>query len=137
MNAQGASGGYRDEREAALAQVQSLQQKLAELEPEVHRLRAENQQLRAELSRYAGFAPSAAPSRTSPIALVLVAVLAMLFVAGGAGFFLFTASSRSEPPSTPSSVPVSAPEPVPSIAPVMPTSVAPMPSVAPSAAPAS
>lgn len=136
MSAHGASGGYRDEREAALAQVQSLQQKLNELEPEVQRLRAENQQLRAELSRFAGFSPSPAPSRTSPILLALVAVLAMVFVAGGAGFFLFTASSRSTPPAVPSAVPVSVPS-MPSVSPVVPTSVAPMPSVAPSAAAAS
>ena len=135
MNAQGASGGYRDEREAALAQVQSLQQKLNELEPEVQRLRFENQQLRAELSRYAGFSPSPAPSRSSPIILAIVAVLAMLLVAGGAGFFLLSAPSRSTPPAMPSAVPVSAPS-MPSVAPV-PTSVAPMPSVAPSAAAAS
>lgn len=131
MNAQGASGGYRDEREAALAQVQALQQQLAQLEPEVQRLRVENQQLRTELARYAGFAPTAAPSRVHPIVLALVALFAMLIVAGGAGFFLFAA--RSTPSSAPSAVPVSVSESVPSVPPTVHT----LPVIQPSAAPAS
>jgi hypothetical protein len=125
MNGQNPQGGYRDEREAALAQAHALQQQLAALEPEVVRLRQENQHLRAELARYAGFPQAPAASRSRPVAIALVAAVAALVVAGAAGAMFLTAGGREPASAYPSGMP--SPQPVPSSAP----SVAPMPMPAP------
>lgn len=119
-----ASGGYRDERDAALAQIESLRQQVAALEPEVQRLRAENETLRRELTRYSG-QPYAPTRSTSPAVVIAIAVAAMMFLGGVVSFL----AVRSEAPSSPQpvSVPVSAPvEVTPSSAPpIVPTQVAP------------
>lgn len=120
------NSGYRDEREAALAQVESLRERLAALEPECARLRQENEALRRELAKYSGFTPRPASSAGTIIVAIVVAVCALLFVAGAAAFFMVrTASERIVPSS--SSVPVQASE-VPTVEPAVPEPV-PVPSV--------
>lgn len=99
-----ASGGYRDERDAALAQIESLRQQVAALEPEVQRLRAENDALRRELTRYSG-QPYAPTRSASPAIIIAVAVMAMMFLGGVVSFLLVR--SESTPPSQ--AVPVSMP----------------------------
>lgn len=121
------NSGYRDEREAALAQVESLRERIAALEPECARLRQENEALRRELAKYAGFTPRPASSAGTIVVAIVVAVFALLFVAGAAAFFMVrTTSERVMPSSMPA--PVSE---VPVVEPVVPQPV-PVPSVAPS-----
>jgi hypothetical protein len=112
MSAQsnGATGGYRDEREAALAQVESLRQRVAALEPECQRLRAENETLRREVARLGGSVGPRPSGVATPIVVVLVALVAMMFVGGAAAFFLVRA-----PETTPSSAPVPVSAPMPSV----------------------
>jgi hypothetical protein len=129
------NGGYRDEREAALAQVESLRQRVAALEPECQRLREENDVLRREVARLGGVVGPRRSGVATPIIVVLAAVVAMMFVGGALAFFLVRA-----PETTPSStvpVPVSAPMPstivpsttppssVPPVQPMLPSSYAP------------
>lgn len=122
MSGQAGNSGYRDEREAALAQAESLRQRVAVLEPECERLRQENDQLRRELSKYTGFAPRPSSSAGAIIAVIAVAVFAVLFVAGAAAFFMVRSSSVEAPvPSSmpaPPSMPVPVPVPTSTVAPV-------------------
>ncbi len=107
------SGGYRDERDAALAQTESLRQQVSSLESELQRLRAENEMFRRELGRYTG--QPYAQRRSSAGAIIAFAVLAFMFLGGVAGFVLLRSSA-------PQPVPVSVVEPA------MPSSAAPVPS---------
>jgi hypothetical protein len=90
------NGGYRDEREAALAQVESLRQRVAALEPECQRLREENDVLRREVARLGGVVGPRRSGVATPIIVVLAAVVAMMFV-GGALAFLSRARARDHP----------------------------------------
>lgn len=47
-----AKRGYRDEREAAFAQIESLRAQLSKLEHECARLRQENEELRSQLGKH-------------------------------------------------------------------------------------
>ncbi len=124
MSAQSPVGnaGYRDEREAALAQVESLRQQVAALEPECQRLRAENAQLRAELSRLGGFVPT--PTRTNSVLVAIIAGIVALMFVGGAASFLLMRTTSTAPSYAP--VPVSV---APPSATILPS--APVPSMAP------
>jgi uncharacterized small protein (DUF1192 family) len=111
------NSGYRDEREAALAQVESLRERIAALEPECARLRQENEALRRELAKYAGFTTRPTSSAGTIVVAIVVAVFALLFVAGAASFFIVRKTRECVMPSS-VPVPVSEePVPVSSVAP--------------------
>jgi hypothetical protein len=121
------SGGYRDEREAALAQVSSLQQRNAALESEVQHLRAHNEALRRENAALGGTNGAAAPRRATALVLGIVSVFVLMLVGAGAFFALARAAPDSTPPYNPapvsivpSAMPSAMPEP-PSIAPQPPS----------------
>jgi hypothetical protein len=110
------SGGYRDEREAALAQVSSLQQRNAALEAEAQHLRAHNEALRRENAALGGTNGAAQPQRSAALVLGIVAVFVVMMVGAGAFFTLSRAAPDSTPPSppvsiVPSAMPSTMPEP--------------------------
>jgi hypothetical protein len=91
-NAPSPQGGYRDDRDAALAQAASLRERNDSLEAENRALRTENDLLRRENIALGGSA--ATPSARSRTVVVALAAFAILFMAG-VGFWLVAAPRPS------------------------------------------
>lgn len=100
------SNGSQNEKAAVLAQVDALQQQNSQLKQQLAavgaQLQAERQQFQFQLqAAMSGAAPPVA--RANPVVFLTVGVVAMLLLAGVAGFFLV---SRAPPPPPPYEHPV-------------------------------
>jgi hypothetical protein len=97
-------GGYRDEREAMAAQVESLRGDNEALRGQVASLehaQRENEELRRRLAN-AGLAP---PRRSNRSAVVFALVGLIVAAAGACGMMFVTRSASPVPPPTPTQAP--------------------------------